>query len=569
MQKNRAAIYARYSEDKQRESSIDDQVRNCTRWMDHNGMRIVQVYSDKAISGSVRARPGYLQMLEDSATSSFDVLIIDDLSRLSRDDYEMKGVLRKLAWQGIRVIGVTDGYDSSTKGHKIHAGFKGLMNEMFLDDLRERTHRGMSGQAIKGYNCGGRTYGYRNTPIEDPVRKDAYGRPAVIAVEYVIDPVQSEIVQRIYSWYGEGRSYKWIASELNRLRIPSSRASTWAASAIKVILENEMYQGKLVWNRRVWTKHPDTGKRMYRVRPSEEWITHKDLKLRIVSPKVIEQVRARQQANKAVYESSFTAAPAQRYLFSGLMSCGECGGNFVLVSGNRYGCAFNKTRGTDVCTNNRTVSRHIIEHRLLKSIKSLLLDPKSLAKFKKAAVRIIEEHNAQGRADALRSDLISAKRVQSNLLTAIKQGVLTSTTRQAMESVESEIAQLSKQIADAEKWNISGILPRAVERYQNAVSQLEDRLSDCVEPAREILKSLIGERIQIHRKGEHLEARIMNHLQAVLLKSLNNRNDLGGCGGQICNESYRVCLAPRPSDSIPLKYRKGRAQISSNRSKNP
>ena len=173
MQKNRAAIYARYSEDKQRESSIDDQVRNCTRWMDHNGMRIVQVYSDKAISGSVRARPGYLQMLEDSATSSFDVLIIDDLSRLSRDDYEMKGVLRKLAWQGIRVIGVTDGYDSSTKGHKIHAGFKGLMNEMFLDDLRERTHRGMSGQAIKGYNCGGRTYGYRNTPIEDPVRKDS------------------------------------------------------------------------------------------------------------------------------------------------------------------------------------------------------------------------------------------------------------------------------------------------------------------------------------------------------------------------------------------------------------
>ena len=206
-------------------------------------------------------------MLKDAEAGILDMLMVDDLSRLSRDDYEMKGVLRKFAWQGLRVIGVSDGYDSARKGHKIHAGFKGLMNEMFLDDLRDKTHRGMTGQALKGYNCGGRTYGYRNVPIEDESRRDAYGRPMVVAVRYEIDEAQSAIVRQIHE-----SVCRWACLQLDRRSTEPQRRSILARRhlgylRVKVILENEMYEGRLIWNRREWAKHPDTGKRTYRERP--------------------------------------------------------------------------------------------------------------------------------------------------------------------------------------------------------------------------------------------------------------------------------------------------------------
>ena len=91
----RTAIYARYSGDKQRETSIDDQVRNCTQHVEREGFSVSQVYHDKAITGAIKARPGYQQMLKDAEAGAFDILMVDDLSRLSRDDYDMKGLLRK------------------------------------------------------------------------------------------------------------------------------------------------------------------------------------------------------------------------------------------------------------------------------------------------------------------------------------------------------------------------------------------------------------------------------------------------------------------------------------------
>lgn len=558
----RGVIYARYSADRQRETSIDDQVRNCTQYAERECIAIEHVYQDKAVSGSVRSRPGYQQMLDSAAAGGFDILLVDDLSRLSRDDYELKGVLRRFTWQELRVIGVTDGYDSSRKGHKIHAGFKGLMNEMFLDDLRERTHRGMTGQAIKGYNCGGRTFGYRNTPIEDESRKDAYGRAAVIAVRYEIDEAQAETVRLIHEWYAAGHSYKWIAGELNRRKVPASRGGTWALSAVKVILENEMYEGRLIWNRRAWMKHPETGRRTYRERPREDWIVSENDALRIVPPDIVAEVRRRQQRNRT-QQDALTASSARRYLFSGLMVCAECGGNFVIVANNRYGCASHKTRGDAVCRNGATVSRHIVEDRLLHSIKAQLLDPRNLEEFKRSATRLIETHNASDRLDTHERQLRAATRTRDNLLKAIKQGIITPSTKSALEQVEREIADLERAMANAAQWQVSGILPRAVERYRQAVDHLEQNLNGHIEPAREILKSLIGDHIRMHRRGEHLEAELPDHVQALVAKSLNYRDDSVGCGGGICTESTWVSLAPSPADSTPFRHRRTRLPSSS------
>jgi DNA invertase Pin-like site-specific DNA recombinase len=527
-----AIIYARYSRDRQREASIDDQVRNCTRFAEREGLAVADVFSDKAISGAVLARPGYQAMLEAAMAGRVGVLIVDDLSRLSRDDYEMKGVIRRLTWRGVRIIGVSDGYDSERKGHKIHAGFKGLMNELFLDDIRERTHRGMTGQALKGFNCGGRTYGYRNVPIEDETKNDAYGRPAVVAVRYEIDETQAEIVRRIHGWYAEGYSYKWIACELNRNGIRSSRGTTWAVSAIKVILENEMYGGTLIWNRRVWVKHPDTGKRTCRERPE----------LRIVSESVLDAVRARQRRNCASGLGGQRASAARKYILSGMMHCASCDGNFVIASGGRYGCASHWTRGPNACSNGMTVSRRIIESCILDEVKARLRNPQSLERFKRSATQLIEAHNASDNTAQIEQQLKAAGRTRDNILDAIKRGIITESTKAALENAEAEVKELKQQLKRTEGAKVSAILPRAVERFEVAVRELEHTLDGHVEPAREVLRSILGARIPIHHRGEYLEAELPDCAQAIVARSLNSRNDSSGCGGRICLESTFVPL---------------------------
>jgi predicted site-specific integrase-resolvase len=85
----RAALYARFSSENQKESSITDQFRNCERRASRERWQIVQRYKDEGISGSSNQRPGYQAMLQDAKAKRFDLLLVDDLSRLTRDEAEL------------------------------------------------------------------------------------------------------------------------------------------------------------------------------------------------------------------------------------------------------------------------------------------------------------------------------------------------------------------------------------------------------------------------------------------------------------------------------------------------
>ena len=170
----RAALYARFSTERQTDASIQGQFRNCEAYCEREGWTIVDRYGDEAISGRKTDRPGYQRMLADAEAGRFDVLVVDDLSRLSRDEIETKLTVRRFQFRGLRIVGISDGYDSAAKGAKVHAGVRGLINDIYIDDLREKTHRGLAGKALQGFNTGGRCYGYRHLPIEDPSKLDEH-----------------------------------------------------------------------------------------------------------------------------------------------------------------------------------------------------------------------------------------------------------------------------------------------------------------------------------------------------------------------------------------------------------
>jgi site-specific DNA recombinase len=80
--RRRAALYARYSTDKQSEMSVEDQFRVSERIAVREGFEVVAHFEDRAITGGTSARPGYQAMLEGARRHQFDAIVAEDLKRL-------------------------------------------------------------------------------------------------------------------------------------------------------------------------------------------------------------------------------------------------------------------------------------------------------------------------------------------------------------------------------------------------------------------------------------------------------------------------------------------------------
>ena len=191
----RGAIYSRFSTDKQSESSIEDQVRVCTEWCTKNGATVVARFEDQGISGAaIGNRPGLQQAL----AAPVEVLVLMDLTRLSRSQADLPKLIDRLVHRGVRVIGVQDGYDSARKGHKLQAGLTGIMGEAFREMISEKTYSALESRAQRGESAGGVCYGYRDG--------------------------EADIVVRIFELYADGVSPRGIVDRLNREAVPSPGA---------------------------------------------------------------------------------------------------------------------------------------------------------------------------------------------------------------------------------------------------------------------------------------------------------------------------------------------------------
>src|SRR3546814_11163306 len=99
---NRAAVYSRYSTDKQDPSSIEDQVRVCTRLIEQPGCALAAIYSDAAMSGATAARLGLRQLLAGAEAGEFDVLVVESLAPLSRHPADLSSPARRVGKEGVR-----------------------------------------------------------------------------------------------------------------------------------------------------------------------------------------------------------------------------------------------------------------------------------------------------------------------------------------------------------------------------------------------------------------------------------------------------------------------------------
>src|SRR5512145_1883325 len=199
----KAAIYARYSSDHQRDASIADQLRVCREFAARQGWTVVQEFTDHAVSGATLLRSGFQTLMREALNGRFDVVLAEALDRFSRDQEDTAGLFKRLTFAGVNIVTVAEGDITH-----LHIGFKGTMNALFLKDLAEKTHRGLRGRIDDGKSAGGLCYGFR-------VVKTLNGA-TVTTGEREIVPEEARVVERIFREFVAGVSPKQIAKNLNR-----------------------------------------------------------------------------------------------------------------------------------------------------------------------------------------------------------------------------------------------------------------------------------------------------------------------------------------------------------------
>jgi hypothetical protein len=172
----------------------------------------------------------------------------------------------------------------------------------------------------------------------------------------------------MFERYAEGMSPMKIVEDLNRRGVPppalayrrkSMKPPSWCASALYGnvtyglgMLNNRLYKGELTWGRSRWEKDPDTKKKKRFLCEEQDWITHPVAYLRLIDDRLWERVKQRQQdfhqasvAIRTALDANARTGRGPKYLFSGLLTCGQCGHKFVILDPTRYGCSGWKYRG--------------------------------------------------------------------------------------------------------------------------------------------------------------------------------------------------------------------------------
>src|SRR3974390_3007076 len=205
----RCAAYARYSSDRQSPASIEDQLRVCRDFASKQQWDVLSehVYTDVELSGAGSDRPGWtrLRAAINSKPRPFDVLLVDDTSRLCRNLGENSTFTDEAKFLGLRVIAISQGIDTKDPQAKLVMTIHGLKDELYLEELASKTHRGLEGRALKGLNTGGRCYGYDNVAVESVI-----GADGVPAKRRQINEAEAVVIRRIFQMYADGYSYKGI-----------------------------------------------------------------------------------------------------------------------------------------------------------------------------------------------------------------------------------------------------------------------------------------------------------------------------------------------------------------------
>ena len=382
MARKTAVLYARYSSDKQREASIDDQLRVCRDWCERERVDVVAEYKDYALSGKTDHRPEFRRMIANAPESDYVVVYMFD--RFSRDRYDAATYKKSLRECGVRVISAMEKVEDTPEGG-LQEGLLEILSEYYVKDLARKVRRGMEGNALKARDNGYRIFGYRTDPA---TRK------------YVVEPAEAACVREMFAMHIGGRSVNSIASEMAR--------RGWTTSTGKPVDYN--------WAWRVLNRHAYTG--LY------SW---GGIEVPGGMPVIVDEDTFRR--SQAVVPRKRRADETwEDYRLTGKLFCGFCGLPMHGTAGtgkkgrryHYYACKESGGCGRP------WVRRELVEDSIADKVLEVCSDER---KMRLVAKRIVEAYAEPGKEkaemEAVEAKISALQREQHNISQAAMRGVLT------------------------------------------------------------------------------------------------------------------------------------------------
>ena len=405
-----AVIYARYSSDNQREESIEGQIRECTAYAEKNDITVVKHYIDRAISAKTDNRPQFQQMIRDSERKLFDMVLVWKLDRFARNRYDSARYKTQLKKNGVKLMSATEIISDGPEGIILESVLEGYA-EYYSADLSEKVIRGMTENALKGKFTGGAVpVGYR---IDENQR-------------FQTDPLTAPLIAEAFRMYNEGATMTEVRDWLNEHQVKNPRGGPMSYNTVQHMLKNRRYIGEL--------KYRD--------------ILIPDAIPPIVSPELFEDVQIKMAKNKK--------APARRkaeddYLLTTKLFCGYCGSLMFGESGTSrsgdvhryYKCATVKKRKS---CQKKTVRKQWLEDLVIAKTKALIMDDTVIDSLVSSVMELQNKENI--RLPLYEKQLRETETGIQNMLNAIQAGILTSSTKERLETLETQKKELEAKIAE-------------------------------------------------------------------------------------------------------------------------
>ena len=483
------AAYCRVSTDKEDQlNSLEAQKAFFAEYTQRTGDRLVRLYADEGISGTkIKNRKEFLHMMSDAERGIFDMVVVKDISRFARNTVDLLQNIRKLKSLGIETQFLTASMTNMGNSEFVLTIFGALAQEESANTSK-RVKFGKKMNAEKG-RVPNIVYGYDKT-IGDYFNLQ-------------INQQEAEVIKRIYKWYlQEGYGAAKIANMLNERRIKTKRNCNWSQNAVCRILTNELYMGRVI-NGKQEVEDFLTGKR--KEREETEWMVMERPELKIIEPTDFEKAQEILHNRHASFHMN-KERQSNKYLFSTLIRCKECGWSFrrtVRTYKNtyvRWVCAGHNGKGADSCPNGITVDEGELVDVLQEYFNHILSQRKKVVQY------VVEEFQRTYKAKDENLEYEKELKSQLDKLTKARQKYMDMYTddlitrqelndkiggfRKEMEHLEDELKMVSYHLTKGEQ--LEGVLNRTFR-------EIED-IADVYEMTNTQLKRMI-QKIEIDKEG--------------------------------------------------------------------
>jgi DNA invertase Pin-like site-specific DNA recombinase len=496
----RAVAYARYSSDEQNARSLDDQIAQSRLYAERNGHPMVDTFSDAASSGTHVERPALQRLLAAASAKrrTFDLVIVDDLSRLSRHMGNFWMIVDELASLGIVCVEVMSGIRSDHPSARALYGMKAMIADQFVATLRYQTRRGLYARARDGFAAGGRKYGYRL--VDEPHPSDPK-RPRKL---WTVHEPEAQIVRAMFAWRADGCGYRMIARKLGAAGTPPSENGAnrrkygrpaWTYDLVESILCNPIYVGELQYGRTRTERDPRTGRR--RRRDGDERVVRAAPELAIVDRALWDRVRARDRAPRDPRDERLGAIARP---LTGLVRCGLCGGTMAastitLKSGAKktyYKCLGRAK--TPACDNGSTFVESSVLAALAGALREVLSTPERRAAFERGFKRGAKLPENTAERARLEKQLAKISKRIENATRELLDDPSDLAIRKARDADRREELRLTCELAEAGKVVALDAMAPPTDTIARAARRLADLMADAksVPEVRDALLACMG-----------------------------------------------------------------------------